>query len=143
MITDKNNCEAKKAFYVLITFLFASIHLNIVLAQSSSFTAPKSADAIKNPLSGNTECLKYAKVMYTSYCGPCHGEKGRGDGVAAAGMSVKPADHSSALVQSQTDGALFWEMSEGHNPMPAYKNVLTESQRWGLINFIRTLSKTT
>jgi len=29
-----------------------------------------------------------------NFCGPCHGSKGKGDGIAAAGLA-KPADHSS------------------------------------------------
>ncbi len=111
-------------------------------AQSSKFEPPKEANDIRNPLAGNTAVLKDAKLMYTSYCVPCHGEKGKGDGVAASGLATKPADHSGSHVQMQTDGALFWELSEGHNPMPPYKTTLTENQRWSLINYIRTLAKT-
>jgi len=126
---------------ILLIFSFMLFN-NIVKAQNNKWVAPKEADNIKNPLAGNTTILKDAKVLYTSYCVPCHGEKGKGDGVAAAGLSTKPADHSGSLVQNQTDGALFWELSEGHNPMPAYKTALTETQRWSLINYIRTLAKT-
>jgi mono/diheme cytochrome c family protein len=102
---------------------------------------PKSADNLKNPVAADATSLKDAKALYTTYCTPCHGDKGKGDGVAAAGLNVKPADHSSALVQSNTDGALFWEMSEGHNPMPSYKQSFSEKQRWQLVNYIRTLAK--
>ena len=115
---------------------------NGVKAQNNKWEPPKEADNVKNPLAGNTTVLKGAKVLYTSYCVPCHGDKGKGDGVAAASLATKPADHSGNLVQNQSDGALFWELSEGHNPMPAYKTALTETQRWSLINYIRTLAKT-
>lgn len=116
---------------------------NTVSAQSkgSKWEPPKAADNIKNPISPDAASLKEAKTTYTTYCTPCHGDKGRGDGVAAAGLSVKPADHSSAAIQIKTDGALFWEMSEGHNPMPSYKQALAEKQRWQLVNYIRTLAK--
>lgn len=103
---------------------------------------PPSAIAIKNPVLSTPESLKAIKTTYVTYCSPCHGEKGRGDGVAAATLAVRPADHSGPAVQKQTDGALFYELSEGHNPMPAYKASLTETQRWQLINYIRTLAKT-
>jgi len=56
-------------------------------------------------------------------------------------LSIKPADHTSVAVQNQTDGALFWEMTTGHNPMPSYKLMFTEKQRWELVNYIRTLAK--
>ena len=128
---------------IIIFLLFAFMFFNNnVEAQNNKWVAPKEADNVKNPLTGNTTVIKGAKVLYTSYCVPCHGDKGKGDGVAAAGLVTKPADHSGNLVQNQTDGALFWELSEGHNPMPAYKTALSETQRWSLINYIRTLAKT-
>jgi mono/diheme cytochrome c family protein len=33
-----------------------------------------------------------AKEMFTSYCAPCHGASGKGDGPAAAALTPKPAD---------------------------------------------------
>ncbi|HMC86926.1 MAG TPA: cytochrome c [Chitinophagaceae bacterium] len=82
------------------------------------------------------------KTLYITNCGPCHGDKGRGDGPAAPGLNPKPADHTSAAVQSETDGAIFWKLSEGRSPMPAYKKIFSEEQRWELVNYIRTLAKT-
>ena len=128
------------ASFIMMLFLFA-VTGNKVKAQNNKWEPPKEADNVKNPLAGNAAVLKDAKVLYTTYCVPCHGEKGKGDGVGAAGLATKPADHSGSHVQLQTDGALFWELSEGHNPMPPYKSALTENQRWSLINYIRTLTK--
>jgi mono/diheme cytochrome c family protein len=124
--------------FFLIILVFSYYNLK---AQSKTWVAPKEAVEVKNPLAGNTEILPYAKVVYTTYCGPCHGSKGKGDGVAAAGLQKKPADHSSDYVQQQTDGALFWMISTGRNPMPTYKALLTDNQRWELVNYIRTLAK--
>jgi mono/diheme cytochrome c family protein len=112
-------------------------------AQIPDWVAPKDAQAVKNPMTSTAPLLADAKVLYTSNCGPCHGEKGKGDGPAAQGLSPKPADHTSAVVQSESDGSLFWKLSEGHNPMPAYKKVFTEQQRWALVLYIRTLAKNT
>ena len=144
MIQLKNPKEKKisKSFLTFILLLFVSFFIvNSSSAQSKPWIAPKTADNIKNPLAGNTETLKYAKVIYETYCTPCHGNKGRGDGIAAAGLAIKPADHTSDAVQKQTDGALYWELTQGHSPMPSYKTVLTDNQRWELINYIRTLAK--
>lgn len=109
--------------------------------QMAKFVAPASADAVVNPLKGNAAATAEGKKLYTANCIVCHGEKGQGDGVAAAGLAKSPADHSSAAVQKQTDGAIFWKLSEGNTPMPAYKAVYNETQRWQLVNYIRTLSK--
>jgi mono/diheme cytochrome c family protein len=121
-------------FLILPCYLYAQ-------NKGSKWEPPPEAANIKNPLAGNEASIKDGKVLYVGYCVPCHGDKGRGDGVAAAGLAIKPADHSSAAVQSQADGSLFWELSEGHNPMPSYKQALSETQRWQLVNYIRTLAK--
>jgi len=109
--------------------------------QMAKFVAPASADAQVNPLKGNATATAEGKKIYVANCVICHGDKGQGDGAAAAGLAKSPADHSSAVVQKQSDGALFWKLSEGNTPMPAYKAVFNETQRWQLVNYIRTLSK--
>ena len=128
-----------KVVVILISLLFTG---SILFAQTkgAKWEPPKEAEKLKNPVSPDAVTLKEGKTLYTSYCSPCHGNKGKGDGVAAAGLTIKPADHSSVAVQSQADGAIFWEMSEGHNPMPSYKKTFTEKQRWELVNYIRTLA---
>ncbi len=110
-------------------------------AQYKKWVAPADAANMKNPLDGNTAVLKDAKVLYTTMCAPCHGEKGRGDGPAAAALNPKPADHSSKAIQSETDGSLFWKMTTGRGPMQPFKAKLTDAQRWSLVNYIRTLKK--
>lgn len=102
---------------------------------------PAWTDTLKNPYAHNKAATDSGKIIYQRICVVCHGSGGKGDGIAAAGLSMKPADHTSPNVQLQTDGSLWYELSNGHAPMPAYKNVLTAKQRWELINYIRTLDK--
>ena len=109
--------------------------------QQAVFAAPASADAKVNPLKGDAAATAEGKKIYDANCAICHGMKGMGDGVAAAGLSKPPANHSSAAVQKLTDGAIFWKITEGNSPMPAYKAVYTDAQRWQLVNYIRTLAK--
>ena len=139
-ISQKNPAVNNFIFFLL---LFCCIILcNNASAQSGKWVAPEQANTLKNPVAGNTEVLANAQALYKTYCTPCHGAKGKGDGQAAVGLAKKPADHTSDYVQSQTDGALFWMITEGHNPMPSYKTTITEDQRWALVNYIRTLAKT-
>ena len=110
-------------------------------SQARKFPSPPYADTIKNPIKGQPESLADGKKTYTRFCVTCHGEKGKGDGLAAAALNKPPADHTSAFVQKQTDGALFWIIAQGNNPMPKYKRVLTDAQTWAVVNYIRTLAK--
>src|SRR5665647_2824138 len=102
--------------FIIATFCFTQAH-----SQAKKFPSPASADTINNPIKGNTGSLLNGKKLYTQYCVTCHGEKGKGDGIAAPGLPRPPADHTSGFVQNQTDGALYWIISAGNNPMPTYK----------------------
>src|ERR1035437_10013227 len=109
--------------------------------QTTPWVAPASADTIKNPLKDNVKSADEGKKLYIQNCGVCHGDKGRGDGIAAAGLNPKPADHTSEKVQKQSDGAIFWKMTTGRPPMASYAQTFNVTQRWELVNFIRTLKK--
>jgi len=101
---------------------------------------PAWTDTVKNPFENNAAvAADSGKIIYMKLCMVCHGTSGKGDGIAAAGLSVKPADHTSNNVQLQPDGSLYYELTNGHAPMPPYKSVLSDKQRWQLICFIRTL----
>lgn len=144
MKTQPNNnqsiFEVKGLIFIiaLIAFSFASFGS---FAQHTPWAVPKIAQDVKNPLAGDKSVLAEATTLYTTNCAPCHGNKGRGDGPAAQALIPKPADHTSTLVQGETDGSLFWKLSEGRTPMPSYKKILTDKQRWELVNYIRTLGK--
>ncbi|WP_456462949.1 c-type cytochrome [Lutibacter sp.] len=125
---------------VVFVVLIITFSIN-VRAQKSSWVAPKSADTVENPLKDNQNEIKKAKKLYASMCVICHGNKGKGDGIAGAALNPKPANFTSKKVQSQTDGALFWKLTNGNTPMAAYKDILSEEQRWQLVNYIRTFKK--
>jgi mono/diheme cytochrome c family protein len=124
----------------IISLLLVLVSLT-ALSQPKKFPSPVSADTIKNPLKGNATATLEGKKIYTQFCVTCHGAKGKGDGIAAPGLPKRPADHTSDFVQKQTDGAIFWIITQGNNPMPTYKTTLTATQRWQVVNYIRTLAK--
>jgi mono/diheme cytochrome c family protein len=98
--------------------------------------APADARAAKNTVKGVGD----AKKLVDTNCVPCHGAGGKGDGPAAAALPIKPADWTSDKVQKQSDGELFWKISNGRGAMPPWKS-LPEKDRWELVNYIRTLKK--
>jgi mono/diheme cytochrome c family protein len=105
-----------------------------------SWQAPESAKEINNPYAGNKIAAQKGQALYSKLCWTCHGKNGKGDGPAAANLKPKPKNFSSADVQKQTDGELFWKLSNGKGMMVPYKHSLNEEKRWQLINYIRTLS---
>ena len=105
------------------------------------WNAPESVKEKKNPFIPDEASFVRGKKLFITECVRCHGKKGEGDGTSSAKIDQTVADLSSDKVQNQTDGELFWKISEGRKPMPLNKNTLTDDQRWDIINYIRTLKK--
>ena len=138
-----NNKSLQNLFKASLLTLFLSVSANIIKAQSNSWPVPQTAADLQNPVASNSTSVKNGQTLYQSYCAPCHGKSGRGDGAAATSLHPKPADHTSAAIQAESDGTLFYKISEGHanTAMPPFKAVLQADQRWAIINYIRTLAK--
>jgi len=134
----KSGCAPFKIYAIFILWL---LFYQSADAQSKQWTVPEFAAAMKNPLAGNAASVNKGRTIYKTQCSPCHGDKGKGDGPAAAALTPKPADHTSNALQAESDGSLFYKISEGRKPMPTFKNTLNENQRWAVINYIRTLPK--
>jgi putative copper resistance protein D len=81
------------------------------------------------------------EALYRAHCATCHGPGGRGDGPGGAGLPKPPADLTAAHAAQHTAGDMFWWLTHGIPPagMPPFGAVLSEEERWDLINFIRTL----
>jgi mono/diheme cytochrome c family protein len=106
------------------------------------WVAPDDAKKVKNPVPSTPDTLAEAEQLFTDNCVLCHGEKGMGDGPGAKTIKVKPANFTdSKLMAAETDGSLFWKMSNGRGPMPSWKDTLSDKERWELVGFIRKLTK--
>jgi mono/diheme cytochrome c family protein len=104
------------------------------------WVAPESEKAKKNPLPNDKKVIEQGEKVAKMNCASCHGAKGKGDGAAAAALNPKPADWTSSRVQAESDGELFWKISNGRGPMPPWKH-LPENDRWAVIRFIHSLAK--
>ncbi|HWN13217.1 MAG TPA: CopD family protein, partial [Candidatus Dormibacteraeota bacterium] len=81
-------------------------------------------------------------ALFRTHCATCHGAGGRGDGAGGAGLPRPPADLTAPHTAQHTAGDMFWWLTHGipAGGMPAFDTVLSEEERWDLINFIRTLA---
>lgn len=109
-----------------------------VLAQNSAYVqdpnwrAPAPAAARPNPLSPAPAIVAGGAKLFLRHCAQCHDEDGSG--------LKNAADLQLAVVQEQSDGTLFWKITNG-NPrhgMPSFSS-LPELQRWQLVLHLRTL----
>ncbi len=106
------------------------------LASEARWAAPAKEAARKNPVPADKDSIARGGPIYNTHCALCHGEKGKGDGVAGSTLSPRPADLTKHAGH-HGDGELAWKIAHGRGAMPGFKNVLTEEQIWDVVNFIR------
>ncbi len=129
-----------------LALCFAFIPMHKVKSGTSfsgpeKWVAPSEVGKKKNPIAVDDASIAAGKKIYSFNCEICHGKKGRGDGPKVAELDKEPSDFTKEDLQAQTDGELFWKLSEGKKPMPAFKKDLTEEQRWQAVIYLRTFAK--
>ena len=129
-----------KASTIVLLTIAALFLASIVAAQNqqskldSKWTAPADAAAKKNPLAGNADALAGGKKLFMRHCAECHNEDGSG--------LQDAANLQLAEVQKQTDGSIFWKITNGNVKagMPPFAR-LSDTERWQIVSFVRTLKE--
>ncbi len=103
---------------------------------------PEGYARMRNPLKADAKTLAKGKALFMDNCASCHGKTGRGDGEAGKALNPPPADLAFVIDKPiASDGFLMWSISEGgealKTDMPAFKDVLSEKERWQIITWLR------
>lgn len=106
--------------------------------------APAEAAALVNPVKGRPNAAQIGRDFYMQKCVDCHGKEGKGNGYMSAltkrdGKPLPPTNLASQMVQANTDGELFWKITNGKSPMPAHRVRFEDEQRWYIVTYLRTL----
>jgi mono/diheme cytochrome c family protein len=98
----------------------------------------------------STESARRGKAVYArEHCASCHGEGGRGDGLAAAalrdlrGRPVRPRDHTRGVYRGgfgRLDIYRAFSTGLAGTPMPAVPPTVSQADRWDLTHFLVSLS---
>ncbi|HBK71531.1 MAG TPA: cytochrome c class I [Flavobacteriaceae bacterium] len=131
----------KQLLYVLALITFIGV-MSFTL-QVDRWKAPEGAKDNKNPISTSKRsesALRGARIFKTR-CMVCHGKQGKGDGIGGKALTPKPQNLTLGMVQSQTDGEIFWKITNGRNDMIKWGPILSNEQRWDVVNYVRTLGK--
>jgi len=123
-----------KIYFFTIVLLFAAT--GNVFSQTS--TVPPEAKGNTAPFLFTPETVKSGETIYNLNCKSCHGDPGKGNHAA---LTPIPKDPASAEYQKNTDGEIFYILSNGRGLMPNFVNTLNEEQRWQVISYVRSFNK--
>jgi len=116
--------------------------LNIVREIETKVGGIKPAMDLTLVTNPSADFVAIGKTKYVAACGSCHGNEGKGDGVAAVALNPKPRNFHSA--DGWTNGRTFYDLyksvSEGvpGTGMIAYE-FLSPEDRVAIIQYIRTM----
>ena len=98
-----------------------------------------------NPLPRTKEVLLHGQQLFQSYCLPCHGTYGEGNGTVTSmpnwprPLFARPPSLQSEKIRDYKDGQIFHVMTMGQSTMPSYAEKLDEEERWSVVHYIRAL----
>jgi mono/diheme cytochrome c family protein len=131
----------KSNYLFLVAIAVFFLGNNSIIAQRN-WAVPEYTKGLKNPFAGNTAATAEGKMIYGQMCVLCHGITGKGNGEAGLSLEKKPTNFLALKNMSDvTDGEIFWKITVGKPPMSSYDELLTEDQRWQLVNYIRQLNR--
>ncbi len=122
----------KKFLLLVVASLLA---LGTLALAQSDWKAPAKAKTRKNPLAGKPQLAAGGEKLYYDSCSVCHMDPKKGQRGLGPNLSDKD-------VKEQTDGELFWKITNGNTEsgMPSFSN-LPENQRWQIILFLRQVGE--
>lgn len=134
-----------KKIFLILTIAMGLTGISFTVINNTDkkpWIVPDNYKTMKNPAASDAATIADGKALWSTHCKSCHGAKGLGDGPKAAQLKTEPGDFSKADVQAQSDGSLFYKLSEGRGDMPNFKKKLPEAdERWSLVVYMRTLKK--
>ncbi len=97
----------------------------------------KLADAFPFPVTDSV--MARGKDRYTTFCTPCHGRLGEGDGMIVQRGFPRPNSFHSDSVRVRPAGYYFDVITNGFGRMYSYSASVPVEDRWSIVAYIRAL----
>jgi mono/diheme cytochrome c family protein len=98
----------------------------------------ENANSLTSSAPADTASLRRGKLAFGTYCTPCHGMSGAGDGTVAKHLPIPPANLP-VMSGDRTDGSIYYTIRHGNVIMPGYAYALTPERAWDVVHYVRTL----
>jgi len=121
-----------KRYLILLLIVLISLP-----SMAQEWVVPAENGARLSPFAFSDSTRKAGAEIYATNCKSCHGDPGKNNVIK---LVPSPPDPASAKMQTNADGAMQFKISEGRAPMPSFKNILTSTDVWKVISFIRSFN---
>ena len=91
------------------------------------------------PIPVTTDLMARGQKDYDTFCVPCHGRVGYGDGIVVQRGFVKPPSFHLDRLREAPDGYFYDVMTNGFGVMYSYKSRINPENRWAVVAYIRAL----
>jgi mono/diheme cytochrome c family protein len=122
---------------ILKKFVLFSIIFQSVSSFSQAWEVPNDKMNKVSPFKFTEDTKKKGAIIFQKNCISCHGTPGKNNFM---NLSPPPGDPATDKFQKQTDGSLFFKITTGRSPMPSFKDVLSEEQKWDVIAYFRSFN---
>ena len=107
------------------------------LLSAQGWKVPADKAKALSPFIFTDETRKAGEVLYIDKCQACHGDPGSGNVL----MTIPaPTDLATEKMQRNTDGEMFYKISEGHTVMLSFKDILSATEIWKIVSYIRSFN---
>src|SRR5437667_10222139 len=113
----------------VVTFAYSSGSTAAADSLAEKWLSPAPSAAKTNPIAPTQDSIAAGQRIYSKTCMMCHGKSGDTDGPAVIELNIHPARLSDPQLDTESDVALFWKITTGRKPMPAYGKRLSETDR--------------
>jgi len=124
-----------KKIQLFLAITFCAV-LNIT-AQNAWLVPQEQKDKL-SPVEFTKSMQQSGEEIFTKNCVSCHGTPGQGNYNAL--LNPSPGDPADEKYQSNTDGELYYKISEGRVTMPSFKSALSKDDIWNIIAYVRSFN---
>ncbi len=112
--------------------------------QSTPEEATRAGEELQSPVSDTVDSDNVrGEKVFTTFCQPCHGTGGLGDGTVVKKGFPPPPSFLAEHARTIKDGQMFHILTYGQGNMPSLASQVNRLDRWRAILHIRTLQKKT
>lgn len=116
---------------ILVLLLSAS------MLHAQEWVVPADRAARLAPFQFNDSTVAAGSEIFRMNCLSCHGTPGQNN---YQPLVPPPGDPAGEEIQANSDGSMFYKVTEGKGQMPSFRNVLQANDVWNVISYIRSFN---